>query len=105
MPYEIADRETAATKQVAKSLRQAWCKYLEGLPWDHFVTLTFKHWSGLDYARREYARWIRRLEQEAQLPLIWFMALEHGRFGRLHGHSLVGNTGDLSHATLERHWR
>ena len=88
-----------------RALRLAWGEFLEGLPWDHFVTLTFRQASGPDYARRAFGQWIRRLEREARTRLLWFVGFEDGRLlGRLHLHALVGNTDGLAESTLEEAW-
>ena len=85
--------------------RQAWGDWLEGLPWDHYTTLTFGINTGPDFARRAFGRWVRRLEQEAGLPLLWFVGFEDGRLlGRLHLHALVGNTREMSTAYMAKLW-
>ncbi|MCC7134735.1 MAG: hypothetical protein IT352_18900 [Gemmatimonadales bacterium] len=86
-------------------LRTAWAELLEGIPWDHYVTLTFRQSSGPNFAWRAFRRWIRRLERVAGLPVIWFVGFEDGDLlGRLHLHSLVGNTDALSDETLTESW-
>lgn len=93
------------TMRRESQVRQAWGEWLERFPWDHYVTLTFKDKSGPDLARRSFDRWIRRLEQEAKLPLLWFVGHENGRLlGRLHLHALVGNTREVSPAVMEKLW-
>lgn len=91
--------------QQRKKVRRAWGEWLDGLPWDHYTTLTFGIKSGPDFARRAFGRWVRRLEQEAGLPLLWFVGFEDGRLlGRLHLHALVGNTRDLEPSYLSKVW-
>lgn len=88
-----------------KKVRRAWGEWLDGLPWDHYTTLTFGIKSGPDFARRAFGRWIRRMEQEAGLPLLWFVGFEDGRMlGRLHLHSLVGNTRELPTSYMAKAW-
>ena len=92
--------------QSARQLHKAWGDWLDGQPWDHYVTLTFKKESGPDVAKSRFARWIRRLEQEAQLPLLWFVGFENGKqLGRLHLHALVGNTRALPVSTMAELWQ
>jgi hypothetical protein len=96
-----AVREALRRKQV----REGYGKWLESWPWDHYTTLTFGIKSGPDFARRAFGRWTRRLEQEAGLPLFWFVGFEDGHLlGRLHLHALVGNTGGLSTAWMAESW-
>lgn len=98
--------ELVRAKQQRKQLHEGWTQWLEGLPWDHYATLTFKRSSGPDFAQRVFAGWIRRLELEAGMPLLWFVGFENGHLlGRLHIHSLVGNTRDVSIAFLAKEWR
>jgi len=87
-------------------LRAAWGEFLEGLPWDHYVTLTFRRNSGPLRAKATFRAWIRRLERKAGRALLWFLGLEDGnQLGRLHIHALVGGTDSLSESTLEEAWR
>ena len=91
--------------QDKKQVRTAWGDWLDGLPWDHYVTLTFGIKSGPDFARRTFDRWIRRLEQEAQTPVLWFVGFEDGKlFGRLHLHALTGNTSALPAEYMAKLW-
>ncbi len=112
----------------ARSLAAAWGEYLQPYPWDHWVTLTFApprppHLGGgvrlgparpgadrpgppPDYAHREFARWVHRLEDCSEEPVWWFRGDELGeRLGRLHLHALLGGTGGLLDETLGRQWR
>src|SRR5258705_12179929 len=103
MDDEMDDAPSA--KERGKQVRNAWGEFLEGLPWDHYTTLTFGIKSGPDFARRAFGAWIRRLEREAGLPLLWFVGFEDGRLlGRLHLHALVGNTFDLSPSFMSEVW-
>lgn len=92
--------------QQRKQVRSAWGEFLQGLPWDHYATLTFGIKSGPDFARRAFGGWIRRVEQEAGVPLLWFLGFEDGRqLGRLHLHALVGNTFDVSARFMSKAWK
>lgn len=80
--------------------------FLQRYPWSHFHTLTFRQISSEEYARREWARWLRRVGEEARVPLFWFYGIEHGEhFGRLHLHALTGNTERLPREVLRDEWR
>lgn len=97
------ENRTASTERAR--LRTAWAELLEGIPWDHYATLTFRQSSGPNFAWRAFRRWIRRLERTAELPVIWFVGFEDGNLlGRLHLHALVGNTDVLSEETLTEAW-
>jgi len=92
-------------KEERKKVRNAWGEFLEGLPWDHYTTLTFGIKSGPDFARRAFGAWVRRLEREAGIPLLWFVGFEDGRLlGRLHLHALLGNTYDLTPGFMKTLW-
>jgi hypothetical protein len=97
--------DATSDRKRQQQLRRAWGEYLEGLPWDHYATLTFRRWSGEDFARRAFGSWARRLGQEAGMPLLWFVGFERGhQLGRLHLHALLGNTRDISRCFLEKTW-
>ena len=112
----------------ARSLAAAWGEYLAPYDWDHWLTLTFApprpaHLGGRvplgparprparpgpppDYAHREFARFVRRLEDCSTEPVWWFRGDELGeRLGRLHLHALLGGTGSLLAASLASRWR
>lgn len=99
------DNATRANEERRK-VRNAWGEFLEGLPWDHYTTLTFGMKSGPDFARRAFGTWVRRLEREAGIPLLWFVGFEDGRLlGRLHLHALLGNTYELTTGFMSTLWR
>jgi len=112
----------------ASGLAAAWGPYLGDYAWNHWLTLTFApprpaHLGGRvplgparprparpgpppDYAHREFARFVRRLECCGADPVWWFRGDELGeRLGRLHLHALLGGTGGLLESTLGRQWR
>ncbi len=112
----------------ARSLATAWGEYLQPYDWNHWITLTFaphrrRHRGGVvrrgpprpgaarpgpppDYAHREFARFVGRLEDCGGEAVWWFRGDELGeRLGRLHLHALLGGTGGLLDASLGREWR
>ena len=104
--------------------------FLNGYPWAHWCTLTFRppaserdvgrvprEWGrwrkkirgavpvGLDYALRQWSAFQRATTIAAGVPLFWFYGVEHGeRLGRLHLHALFGNTERLPVATMRASW-
>jgi len=92
--------------KVRRKVHDSWAEWLDEIPWDHYVTLTFRRNSGPDRARRTFTAWIRCLEQEAEMPLFWFVGFEDGPLnGRLHMHCLVGNTRDLPANYIAKKWK
>ena len=93
--------ETATGQQI----KTAWGDFLGEQPWAHFATLTFRIESSPDYAVREFKRFVRRVEKEAERPTYWFYGSEYGsRLGRLHMHALLGNSDRLSKGQLTEAW-
>lgn len=113
-----------------KRVHTEWAEWLGNLPWDHYATLTFDGKSdrarkeakltgrskrtpeekaiqiGPDAARGMFSYWVRRLTQDAGLPLFWFVVLEDGALlGRIHIHCLIGNTRELLIETLSARWK
>lgn len=86
------------------AVKRAWGEHLGRYPWDHFLTLTFRRESIPDFARRAWLSYVRRVEQLAGMPLVWFYGTEYGSLGRLHLHALTLNTGQVSIAQLHREW-
>jgi hypothetical protein len=94
-------REIELNRQ-AKAAFGAW---LNEIAWHHFVTLTFKYSVGVEAARHEMARWIRRLEQRAQQAVRYFWVLEPDAAGDLHAHVLLHGTGHLGCGQIRCAWR
>ncbi len=104
--------------------------FLNGYPWAHWCTLTFRppaserdaarvprEWGrwrkkirgavpvGLEYALRQWAVFARTTTVAAGVPLFWFYGVEHGeRLGRLHLHALFGNTERLPAPLMRASW-
>src|SRR5205085_2862436 len=74
-------------------------------PWDHFVTLTFKHRAGQDAVRQAVAKWIRRTEQRAKQPTDFFWAMERSEDQGLHVHALTRGTAGLTEGPMESVWQ
>lgn len=88
-----------------RELEQAWFSLLSEFEWHHGATLTPR------YARSEHAlrvefetQFIRRVENKAQRPVGWFLAIEESPSGRLHIHSLLQGTEDLTTVQIEWAW-
>jgi len=85
--------------------RTEWGTWLSRFQWDHFVTFTFDHQPSAASAKRQFARWLSRLEQRTQRELSWFCVIERSPAGLVHVHALVGGTAGLSLAVLRALWR
>jgi hypothetical protein len=88
-----------------RRLRWEWGFWLGGFSWNHFVTLTFGSRADLDYALRQFARWIRDLERRAQQPVLWAVAPERTTANVFHLHVLLLGTAALRRESIERSWR
>ena len=86
-------------------LRDAWGTHLDGLHWDHFVTLTFRFPPSEDQATHEVRRWKRRMEQRAQKKVSHFKITEFDAGGERHVHLLVEGTGHLDPSALRQAWK
>ena len=86
-------------------LREAWGTHLDGLQWDHFVTLTFRFPPSEDQTTRDLRRWTRWMEQQAQRKVRYFKIAEFDAGGERHVHLLVKGTGDLDPSALRNAWR
>lgn len=118
----------------ALQLREAMATHLNGYPWAHFHTLTFRPprgrnrgpvdpdqgepWGrytprhhpsqpvGMDYAMRSWRRFLHDLEDAAGARLFWFYGIEYGeKFGRLHIHALSGNTERVPTSLVQQLWK
>ena len=96
--------ETQSRRESVATLRKAWGEWLAEKEWDHFATLTFTHPNSSWAARREFRRWIRRLEQRAQRRVSWFFVAEKGAAETLHLHALVCGTRRLPDSMLADAW-
>jgi hypothetical protein len=84
-------------------LREAWGCWLGSKQWTHFGTLTLTHEGTAEALKRQFKRWIRRLEQRSQGRVGWFVAIERSPGGLLHAHALVHGAA-LSVTDLRKAW-
>lgn len=85
-PHEQALTHFLATE------RHALGGWLDSLPWDHFITLTFHYPPAADQAQRRIHRWLRWTEQRLLRSIDWFYVLEISQHGFLHIHALTAGT-------------
>lgn len=101
----FGDGEEWRAQEGLNRARKAWTRWLEGVDWSHWVTLTFGWKTGVARARRDFEqRWIRRLEQTAQNRVDWFAVYERDDYTPLHIHALVRGTDHLERRELRRAW-
>ena len=72
--------------------------------WSHICHLTFKYPKAIDTVKKQFARWIRGLEQENQKRVNWFYSIEQHLTGLPHLHALLGNTHTLKIDRLKTKW-
>lgn len=84
----IADAEARAREQDREV--RGWAQYLDRYSWDAFASLTFAQPRSPDGARRQFERWIRRVEQRVQDRVDWFLVVESSPAGVVHVHALCG---------------
>ncbi len=82
-------------------LQTAWVALLRGVPWRHFVTLTFdpkrRFPINSKLATRDALTWCGYLGWAFRRPVAWLIAPERGRSGQWHSHVLIaGAPSDLS---------
>ena len=100
----LAGKEVEEKEKALRVLRRAWGEWLGKQDWDHFATLTFTHPNSSWAARRQFHRWIRRLEQRAQGRVHWFFVAEKGAAETLHLHALIDGTRGLPDSALADAW-
>ena len=83
--------------RMTTEMRRAMAEWLNGVSWDHFITLTFEKPHSAIGADKRFRGFIRRLEQSAQQRVDYFWISEFGRrTERLHLHALTANTRELA---------
>lgn len=78
--------------------------WLRQYEWTHYCTLTFRFSTSPHAARREFARYIRWLEQRSQHRVDWFNTVERGSGGHTHIHTLL-NVANMTGQEIKRTWR
>ena len=86
------------------NLRATWGKWIDEILWDHFCTLTFHYGATIDGAKRQFLKFIRRLDSRAQMAVEWFMVIERGPGGAVHVHALLRATDQLENRTITEQW-
>lgn len=104
--------------------REVFGDWLSQYAWTHWGTFTFRPHiprsrPGLapprftpsqagppvDFAHREWLRYVRRLERSLHRRIWWFRGDEFGeRLGRLHFHALIGGAMDYPSEVLAEFW-
>jgi hypothetical protein len=89
-------------------LQAAWGGWLDQLPFDWIVTLTFAVQVHPEQARKRWLRWIRALEHHPARPvgieLIWARADEQQRRQVIHFHALIALVGSVSIVSASKLW-
>lgn len=98
------DGAALAKAREARKVRRQWGEWLEGKPWDHYVTLTFASPMSVEGSKKGFKRWIRSLEHQLGRATEWFMVLEATAVGVPHLHALVHGTSPLAIDTMRTRW-
>lgn len=80
-------------------LRHMWTEWL-GLfePWEWFGTFTFAELKGEEWRDQRFRKWMSKLNRAVfgkhystkNSGLYWVRSTEHGKYGRVHFHALIG---------------
>ena len=83
-------------------LQKAWNDWLEGIPFTHFLTLTFGEYS----PRPELALKYWKQESEQLRGSFWFAVVENGKlYGRTHLHVLLNSRWPVDVQLFDASWR
>ncbi len=89
--HSLADATVSDTQ-----LLRAWGQFLGRVPWQFFVTLTFRFEVGRAPAVREAQQFCTHVGQATRSPVAWLLAPERHRSGSWHVHVLlVGVPGEI----------
>lgn len=105
LPHDWIRPEDLSAELELLRLPREWGYWLSQFKWDYFASLTFAKEPTVPNARRQFSRWIRRLEQRAGCGVYWFAAIEVGVNERVHIHAIVGSAFRLFPSELEDAWR
>jgi hypothetical protein len=86
-------------------LERAWGEFLGRLPWQYFVTLTFRNEVNLDLASKEAYRWLCLVGYLCRRPIVWAYAIEISRNQMPHVHAVIEGAGDPNLKTLAATWQ
>lgn len=105
----VADLQRIRAERIAPhSLARAWGDWLDPLPFDWFVTLTFPVQVHPEQAHKRWRRWIRALEHHPKRPagidLIWARADEQQRRQVIHFHALIALVGSVPIFSAGKLW-
>lgn len=97
--------EVLAEAQNLANLRAEWAKWLQEFKWSHYCTLTFRHATSVEGAKRELIWFVRQLAQCAYNRVEWFYVIETSPGNLVHLHTLLGQTDHLPVACVQQAWR
>ncbi len=88
-------------RDVRQRVQVEWGAWLDGWPWEWFVTATFRDPVGVEQAHDRWRKWTHEIEDAVQASLGWVRCTEYQRWrkGIPHYHALVlgvGNTRRLA---------
>jgi len=107
-----ASQVESMTLHSMAELQDAWVKLLDPVPWQWFMTLTFRDEIHPEAADKRFRHLISMGNRELYGPrwakkekgIAWARAIEKQRRGVIHMHALVSGVGDLSPLSFMARW-
>ena len=101
---EYGKRYRNSSNEFDDDFLAGWGAFLKTYLWDHFATLTVRNHISQAALRKQFGKWIRKLEEDLGRSVHWFMVLECSRFGQSHVHALTGGTQKARVSQMRSTW-